>query len=328
MKTKIRLHNLDRLYKELQGPLTLKAEQVYKTGRHLLGPFTQELENRIANVADAEYCVMTGSGSDSLYLGLLACGLDANTRISYPSQTFIATRNSIQRSYNLPVPADVKPNGLINWKDITTDHVVWVGLFGNTENISTNHIVYEDGAQHFGAPLQGEFASYSFDPTKALPNWGNAGAVVTNDVVIANNVRELRRHGRDIGGNSIPSERECAELLVKLDFFPFWQERRQEVAFEYIDEIGDLVKCVTDPYGQISKFVIDTAQRPELEKHLANHGIETKRVYEHPLADTPQAIKNCNTQLALPVDPYITDEELDFIIIAIKQFFEESPLES
>ena len=325
---KIKLQNLDRLYQELQSGLEASVRDVYKSGRHLLGPFTSKLESRIAKLSQAKYCVMVGSGSDALYYGLVASATRYDQRISYPAQTFVATKNSITRSKNIPIGADVKPNGLLDWSLVNTDSAVWVGLFGNTEDLPIDKIIYEDGAQHFGLPLRGQFASYSFDPTKALSNFGNAGAVVTNDSAIANSVRELRRHGGGVdgvGGNSIPSERDCAELLVKLDHFPFWQERRQEIARDYHQQLGHLVDCVTQHTGQVSKFVIGTDQRDQLAKHLLDKKIETKLVYKDPLCNLPGAVKNCKQHLALPCDPYMTDEELQVVILAVKEFFKELP---
>jgi dTDP-4-amino-4,6-dideoxygalactose transaminase len=315
------------LYAELKQSRDLATEQVYQSGRHLLGNCTKELENRIAKLSQAKHCVMLGSGSDALYYGLVASGL-SKSLIAFPAQTFIATKNSINRSNNTPVPVDVTDTGLLDWNKIPSgiDHVIWVGLFGNNyQHLPENKKIYEDGAQHFGAPLQGIFASYSFDPTKSLPNFGNAGAVVTNSDTIAGNLRSLRRHGLEIGGNSIPSERECAELLVKLDHFPIWQERRQEIARDYYQQIGHLVTCVTDPRGQVSKFVISTPLRVELEMWMIKREIQIKRVYEQPIYKSPQATENCLCQLALPCDPYMTDHELYHVILAIKEFFEEFP---
>jgi dTDP-4-amino-4,6-dideoxygalactose transaminase len=121
------------------------------------------------------------------------------------------------------------------------------------------------------------------------------------------------------------SERDCAEMCVKLDHFPFWQERRQEIARDYTIELGKYVDIITDHKGQVSKFVIGTDQRDQLAKHLLDNKIETKLVYKDPLYNLPGAIKNCNQHLALPCDPYMTDEELLVVILAIKEFFQELP---
>ena len=57
------------------------------------------------------------------------------------------------------------------------------------------------------------------------------------------------------------SERDCAELLVKLKYFDSWTKRRQELAEQYIEELEDYVDCITDPSGMVSKFVIATDKK-------------------------------------------------------------------
>ena len=56
-------------------------------------------------------------------------------------------------------------------------------------------------------------------------------------------------------------------------------------------------------------------------------GVETKRAYAEPIVEVPQARKNCNEFLQIPCDPYTTDEEILMIVLAIKKFFNELPLE-
>jgi dTDP-4-amino-4,6-dideoxygalactose transaminase len=326
----IRLHNLNRLYEELSPSLERMNGLVLKSGRVMLGEFTEEFENRIATVAGVEHAAVVGSGSDALYYALIAEKVDGP--VAMPAQTFIATSNSIARAGCQPVCIDVKPNGLLDWNLVPQEieTAVWVGLFGNTEHIPDDCFVIEDGAQHFGAPLQADTAAYSFDPTKALPNFGNGGAVVSNDKRVIDDVKLLRRHhtvNEHVGGNSIMSERDCAEMLVKLDHFPFWQERRQEIARDYHQQLGKYVKCVTDADGQVSKFVIETSRRADLQAHLTHRKIEIKRAYAAPIATLDRAVANCQKFLQLPCDPYMTDEELLAVIMAVKEFFEESPLE-
>ena len=215
----IRLTNLDRMYTNLGDLLYQSQEQVLTSGQVMLGKYTSQLEEKLAERANAQYCSVVGSGSDALMYGLRATG---KTSTTIPAQTFIATKNSCRRADMDIVFADVRTNGCVEFDSVTTDSVVWVGLFGNDCVLPEDITVYEDGAQHFGLPLKGEFASYSFDPTKSLPNFGNGGAVVSNNEELIYNVKQLRRHGQvDIhtGGHSVMSERDCAELLVKLNYF-------------------------------------------------------------------------------------------------------------
>ena len=327
----IRLHNLDRLYSEIRKQLVAVQESVLLSNIHMFGDYTQYLEQRIATVAGSKYAAVVGSGSDALMYALVAENITGT--VAMPAHTYIATSNSIIRAGCLPVCIDVNASGLMRWDLVTQgiDCAVWVGLFGNHDNITDSITVIEDGAQHFGAPMQADTAAYSFDPTKTLPNFGNGGAVASNDKHVIEGVTLLRRHhtvNGHTGGNSIMSERECAEMCVKLDFFPFWTERRQEIARDYHGQLREYVDCITEYSGQVSKFVISTPWRAELAEHLHHRKIETKRAYANPISDTEQAVLNCHHFLQIPCDPYMTDEEVLEVILAIKEFFKERPLKS
>jgi len=316
------------MYTNLGDLLYQAQEQVLTSGQVMLGKYISQLEEELAERANAQYCSVVGSGSDALMYGLRATG---KTSTTIPAQTFIATKNSCRRADMDIVFADVRTNGCVEFDSVTTDSVVWVGLFGNDCVLPEDVTVYEDGAQHFGLPLKGEFASYSFDPTKSLPNFGNGGAVVSNNQELIDNVKQLRRHGQvDIhtGGNSVMSERDCAELLVKLKYFDNWTRVRQELAGYYIEELEDYVDCITDPRGMVSKFVIATDRKSCLKTHLALKDIQCKDVYAAPLANLEQATANCESFLSIPCDSYTTYKEALTIVEHIKMFFEPSPLKT
>jgi dTDP-4-amino-4,6-dideoxygalactose transaminase len=324
----IQLTNLNRLSSDLHTLLTTAQQEVLQSGQVMLGKFTQQFEEALAERSGADHCVVVGSGSDALMYGLRASGVDS---VSVPAQSFVATPNSCLRADIDIQWSDVDQYGCINWSQVSDNCAVWVGLFGNNCDLDPGLRIFEDGAQHFGLPLRGVFASYSFDPTKSLPNFGNGGAVVTNDEELAEGVRKLRRHGvldRHIGGNSIMSERECAECLVKLDFFDTWTQRRREIAERYIEKLDCYVDIITDITGMVSKFVIATDQRAGLESHLLSNDIQTKRAYANPLIEMPQAISNCKRFLQLPCDSYTTDLEVGLVIEAVESFFEPSPFKT
>lgn len=324
----IRLTNLDRMYSDLFDLLYQAQDSVLISGQVMLGKYTTQLEEELAERSGARYCSIVGSGSDALMYGLRATG---KTSTTIPAQTFIATKNSCRRADMDIVFADVRTNGCIEFDDVRTDSAVWVGLFGNDSVLPKDIAVYEDGAQHFGLPLKGEFASYSFDPTKSLPNFGNGGAVVSNNLELIDNVKQLRRHGQvgiHTGGHSVMSERDCAELLVKLKYFDSWTKRRQELAEQYTEELEDYAECITDPTGMVSKFVIATDRKSCLKTHLTLKGIQCKDVYAVPLANLPQAIVNCERFLSIPCDSYTTDREASKVVEAIKTFFEPRPLKT
>jgi len=317
----IHLTNLNRMSDDLKTELVAAQQEVLQSGQVMLGIHTQKFEEALAERSGSSHCVVVGSGSDALMYGLRAAGEDS---VCVPAQSFVATPNSCLRADIDITWCDVDTKGCIDWNSVT-HNAVWVGLFGNDCELDTTVKIYEDGAQHFGLPLRGVFASYSFDPTKSLPNFGNGGAVVTNDAELADGVRKLRRHGvvdRHVGGNSIMSERDCAECLVKLDFFDTWTQRRRELAEYYIEQLGDFVEIVTDPKGMVSKFVIATDHKNELRNHLTVNQIQSKENYAQPLVDKPQAQKNCARFVSIPCDSYTTDREASKVVETIREFYE------
>lgn len=316
------------MYHELEYRLSVAQERVMSSGQVMLGDHTLRLEQALAERSGAKYCAVVGSGSDALMYGLIASGVK---EITLPAQTFIATQNSVRRAGIREKYTDVDSKGCISWEYIFTPSVMWVGLFGNPCILDNSSRVYEDGAQHFGLPLQGVFAAYSFDPTKTLPNFGNGGAVVSNDEGIIEHVKLLRRHGNymdNIGGHSIMSERDCAELLVKLNHFDSWTAHRQELAEYYEHELKDYADIITDKHGMVSKFVIATDRKACLKTHLQLKQIQSKDVYSKPIAEMPQARRNCETFLSIPCDSYTTHEESELVVEAIKMFFEPSPFKT
>ena len=124
------------------------------------------------------------------------------------------------------------------------------------------------------------------------------------------------------------SERDCAECLVKLDFFDTWMARRRELAERYTQRLSDYVDVITDVTGTVSKYVIATDQRAGLEASLLSNNIQTKRAYAKPLVNKPQAQSNCECFLQLPCDSYTTDLEVGLVIEAVESFFEPSPFKT
>ena len=314
------LTNLDRLYKDIRSDLTIAQDNVLLSGRVVLGQYIQNLEEQIAEKSKSKYCAVVDSGSDALMFGMQSLNIKD---IIIPSQTYIATLNSCLRAGTSVEFCDVDSQGQLDWKYVKKD-AVWVGLFGNPIKSIPKTLFYEDGAQHFGMPLQGIFASYSFDPTKSLPNFANGGAVVSNNPDLIDNVKRLRRHKsvfKHIGGHSIIAERECAELIVKLKYYDTWTSHRKQLAEYYTENLKDLVSIITDFNGTVSKFVIATEYKNKLKQKLKENNIQCKDVYEKPLAVFPQAVNNCNTFLSIPCDSYTTWDEALTVIQTIKSIF-------
>jgi dTDP-4-amino-4,6-dideoxygalactose transaminase len=134
------------------------------------------------------------------------------------------------------------------------------------------------------------------------------------------------------------SEADCAQMLVKLEYFDSWQSRRTQIAEYYNAELCNYVDIPKTTVGTIHawhKYVIKFNDRNRLKHYLAINGIETKIHYESPLYEHPvgypyinyaselyrEASAFCSECLSLPIYPELTDSEVESIVDKIKEFF-------
>ena len=137
-----------------------------------------------------------------------------------------------------------------------------------------------------------------------------------------------------LGYNSVIPADKAAQLNISLKYMDKWQERRSIISDQFIaglDGVRDIITPKTRN-GAVHcwhKFIIRTSNRDELQKHLANKGIQTQVHYKVPLPSEPifgcnnpdsfsQAIHYSKTCLSLPIYAELKDEEVDYIIRQIK----------
>ncbi|MFO0795045.1 MAG: DegT/DnrJ/EryC1/StrS family aminotransferase [Candidatus Brocadiaceae bacterium] len=212
--------------------------------------------------------------------------------------------------------------------------------------------VIEDAAQAIGALYKGNPAGtlghigcFSFYPTKNLGGYGDGGLMATNDDHLAEYLKILRVHGSKpkyyhsyIGINGRLDAIQAAILSVKLKYLDGWSRKRGEVAAYYSENLRGLPVRLPkiEPYNThiFHQYVIATPQRDAMMKYLEQQGIETAIYYPVTLhlqkcfeylgykkGDLPESEKASNEVLALPVYPEITQNELDYVIGHIRNFF-------
>ncbi len=218
-----------------------------------------------------------------------------------------------------------------------------------------NLFIVEDAAQAYGARYKSKMAggfskvaAFSMNTMKVLASYGEAGAVTTDDPEIYEKVRMLRYSGTKSDPKKIITN-ECyytalnhkidtlqaAMLLVAIRHLPRKMARRKEIAERYSNALSDLVKCPQTPKGDIHAYytyAIQTEKRDELKNYLGQHQIETK-IYHIPLASnapvyshlkkvqTPMAQKVLDRFLSLPAHEKLSDEQVDYVIRTIQNFF-------
>ena len=205
-----------------------------------------------------------------------------------------------------------------------------------------------DGAQSFGATYKGkaevhhcDIYTTSFFPAKPLGCFGDGGAVLTNDDTLAEKMKMLRVHGQNkryhhkyIGLGARLDTIQAAILNVKLKHYPKDLKRRQEVADKYNDQFKTqnskfkivLPQVKSNTSSAWAQYSIRVKNRNEIQAHLKEKGIPTAVHYPMPLhlqecfsylghqkGDFPIAEKVSEEIMSLPMNPYLRDEEIEYI---------------
>lgn len=213
--------------------------------------------------------------------------------------------------------------------------------------------VLEDAAQAHGARYRqrrvgtlGDAAAFSFYPTKNLGAYGEGGALTTDDDRIASFARIARSHGQTaryehkfVGYNYRMQGLQGAVLRIKLRRLYTWTEKRRAIAAEYRQLLAGAPVSIPadDPHDEAvyHQFVIYAANRDLVASRLAERGIETAVHYPKPLhlqpaylalgfprGTFPNAERACERVLSLPVHPYLTAEQVNYVGKTVREVTE------
>jgi len=216
-------------------------------------------------------------------------------------------------------------------------------------------VVIEDAAQSIGSEYNcrragsiGDMGCFSFFPSKNLGGYGDGGMLTTNDPQQAERLKALRIHGRTgkyihqwIGVNSRLDALQAAVLRVKFRYLDGWSARRQENAELYRNLLAQAGIPVTVPEAApyqtrhvYNQFVIRCTGRDKLQAHLKQQGIGSEVYYPlglhlqtcfadlgYKAGDFPVSEQASGEVLALPVNPEVSSEDIEYICGAIRSFY-------
>jgi len=188
----------------------------------------------------------------------------------------------------------------------------------------------------------GDVAAFSLYPGKNLGAAGDAGIIVTDNEDIYKNCLKLRNLGsikkyehEIIGWNSRLDTLQSVILNGKLKYMDEWNKKRNYVAEKFIKGIkNNLIKLPTTPrycgYNTYHIFPILCDDREKLMNYLSTKNIPSIIHYPIPIEST-EAFKNNNFKsentikfskllVSLPIHPFMTDEEIDYIIMSLNDF--------
>lgn len=304
---KVPFLDLKAQYEPIRDEIAAAIQQVLDKTAFAGGPFVAQFEKEFAAFCGTKYCAGVGSGTDALWMALLALGVGPGDEVITVPDTFIATAEAISFCGAKPVFVDVDPvtynmdPGKIETAVTPrTKAIIPVHLFGQTADMDPileiarkrKLFVIEDASQAHGAEYKGRKAGsmgdagcFSFYPGKNLGAYGEAGAVVTNNEELDKIIRMLRDHGQAkkyhhtyIGWNARMDGIQGAVLSVKLKHLDRWTEARRRNAKIYDDLLQGVRGVVTPkevPYGKhvYHLYAIRVADRDRLIAALAEKEI-------------------------------------------------------
>ena len=211
--------------------------------------------------------------------------------------------------------------------------------------------IVEDCAQSIGVThggrmtgTAGELAATSFYPTKNLGSLGDGGAILTADEALWQKVRSLRDYGQSskyhhdfVGYNSRLDEVHAAILhRAYLPRLPGWMARRRQIGCRYLSGISHpgirLIAPSADSQAGFHLFPVSVAGggKTAFLAHLERRGVSSGEhypilipdqkamsdVYWESAGDFTEARRLAGSEVSLPIDPYLTDEEVGAVIEA------------
>ncbi|ALG14999.1 DegT/DnrJ/EryC1/StrS family aminotransferase [Kibdelosporangium phytohabitans] len=304
-------------YENERADLLAAVDEVFRSGKLVLGPSVAGFEQEFADYHGAAYCVGVDNGTNAIVLALRAIGVGAGDEVITVSNTAAPTVIAIDAVGATPVFVDVHEDTYLMRVDqveaaITerTKCLLPVHLYGQCvdmaplEAVAAEHglPILEDCAQAHGATHHGRIAgsmglvsAFSFYPTKVLGAYGDAGAAVTSDPEVDANLRRSRYYGmedvyhvvRTPGYNSRLDEVQAEILRRKLTRLPGYLAGRRAIADRYAEALSDtdLVLPVTAPGNDHVYYVhvVRHPRRDEIIAALREHDIHLNISYPWPV---------------------------------------------
>ena len=364
---KVPFLDLTAPYQELKTDLDAAYKRVIESSWYILGEEVEAFEHEFAAYCGVKHCIGVGNGLEALHLILRAYDIGEGDEVIVPANTFIATWLAVSYAGAKPVPVEpdphtynLDPNLLEAAITPQTKVIMPVHLYGQPSDMDpilqiaeeNNLKVIEDAAQAHGARYKGRIsgnlghaAGFSFYPGKNLGALGDAGAIVTNDDTLAEQVRMLRNYGSKVkyyheikGVNSRLDEMQAAFLRAKLIHLDEWNKRRKIIADYYLENLVDLPDLILPfvpdwaaPVWHI--FVIQTPHRESLQQFLKRKGVGTLIHYPMPphlskaYADLglekgafPISEAIASSELSLPIGPHLSLDDAEYVVNTIREY--------
>lgn len=357
--------------------LVAACARVIDSGWYIGGTELQAFESSFADYCGTKHCIGVANGLDALVLVIRAWKelgyLQPGDEILVPSNTYIASILAISENGLVPVLVEPDPATFnmcpANAKaaiTAKTKAILPVHLYGRLADmpaimaLAEQHklLVLEDSAQSHGASIDGRRAGswghasgFSFYPGKNLGALGDAGAITTNDDLLAATLKALRNYGSHKkyenlyrGVNSRLDELQAACLSVKLKYLDEQTAHRRVIADLYTRTLSNPairtpVATEFDVSSNLSHvwhvYTVLCKDRDGLQRHLAEQGVQTLIHYPIPPhhqkayaewgdASFPVSEQIHQQILSLPIGPTLSLKDAEAVVSACNSFQSET----
>ena len=364
----IQMVDLKRQYLKIKPEVDTAIANVLDTTSFINGKAVGDFASNLAKYLNVAEVIPCANGTDALQIAMMALGLEPGDEVITPSFTYIATTEVIALLRLKPVFVDVDPKTFcIDASKIReaitskTKAIVPVHLYGQScdmeeiMKIAEEYHLYvvEDNAQAIGADVKfadgslhktgtiGHIGCTSFFPSKNLGCYGDGGAIMTNNNLLADRIRMIANHGQSkryyhdvVGCNSRLDTMQAVVLNIKLGRLDEYNNARRSVAEFYNESFKSNSKIttpITSP-GNTHVFhqytlVLDGVDRNELQEKLAAEGVPAMIYYPVPAhrqqmfsflnlpeVDLPITDWLTHRVISLPIHTEMDQEQLDHIV--------------
>ncbi|MGA9117923.1 MAG: DegT/DnrJ/EryC1/StrS family aminotransferase [Bacteroidota bacterium] len=356
-------------YNKIKPEVDAAIHRVLDSGQFINGKEVGEFECSVAGYLGTKYALGCASGTDALQIAMMALGIGPGDEVVTTPFTFVATAETIAILGAKPVYVDIEPETfnidpakLASAITPRTKAIIPVHLYGQPADMDPimqiarekKIPVIEDCAQAMGASYKakkvggiGLIGCISFFPSKNLGCFGDGGMIVTDDKVLAEQMKVIAAHGSRVryyhdllGVNSRLDTLQAAILGVKIRHLEEYNTTRQRAAARYEELFRGTPVTVpaVAPYAQhiFHQFTLRAPRRDDLANFLKGKGIPHAVYYPVPLhlqkafamsggkpGDFPVAEKAAAEVLSLPMHTELTADQQEHVASAIAEFYRQ-----
>lgn len=312
------------------------------------GEWTKRFEEEFARYLGVKHAFTVCSGTVALFIALKAIGVEGK-KVVVPAMSFMATIDAVLLAGGIPIVIDVDEYYTMDVSQLEDAAKRYkpavalpVHLYGQTANMEDilylseryGFLVLEDAAQAHGAEFKGKKAgalghisAFSFYASKNVP-MGEGGVIATDDDALAKQVKKWIDFGDHPAFNVRITEFQAAIGSIQLKYLDEKNRRRRQIAKRYEEHFNGHLTTPLEREGAYHVYHLYTLrhfQRDRIIQHLKDRGIDARIYYTYLLNEIrnaehmplERATRFKKEVFSIPVHPYLTDEEVDYIIESV-----------